>query len=133
MPKKTPNGSAGSSKVDWKALKTARGSASRVPSLVKALVEGKTLQDRAAAYYTLSQGLYADGVVGPSAAPTVTLLCEVLANRQEGAHRAAWLMGEALTAGHERVLSDTDASIGGAIADVRKAVSAGQDVLLAAL
>ncbi|HEY3818799.1 MAG TPA: hypothetical protein VGL81_16625 [Polyangiaceae bacterium] len=132
MPKKGP-APAGGSNVEWKTLKTAKGPATRVPALVKALVDGKTPQDRQVAYFTLNQGLHADGAVSPSAAPTVPLLAEVLASHKAGAHRAAWLMGEALTAGHERVLVNPDAPVGGSVDEVRKAVEDCKAVLLAAL
>ena len=97
---------AASSSLDWKTLKTAKGTATRVPALVQALVGGRTPNDRYQAHFTLNEGLRGDGVVSTSAAATVPLLCQVLASQKPDAHRAAWLVAEALTAGHERVFAD---------------------------
>jgi hypothetical protein len=108
--------------LDWSALRTSVGSAKRVPALVRALVGDKGDADRRAAYVALRDGLRGCGVVSTSAAPTVPLLCDVLASGKEGAHRAGWLIAEALTAGHERVLANAHATIGGASAAVRAAV-----------
>jgi hypothetical protein len=122
-----------SKEVDWKALKTAKGPASRVPALVKVLVDGKTPQDRSTAYWTLQQGLHVNGVLTSSVPPTVALLLDVFATRKEGAHRAAWLIGEALAAGHDRLLADAEASVGGPADEAQAAVEAHKDVLLSAL
>ena len=132
MPKKSSTGNTPSSTIDWKALKTAKGSASRVPALVKALVGG-TPQDRSTAFWTLRPGLHVNGVLASSVPPTVALLLDVFATRKEGAHRAAWLIGEALAAGHDRLLADAKASAGGPADEARAAVEARKDVLLSAL
>jgi hypothetical protein len=119
--------------VDWSSLSTSNGPAKRVPALVHALVASKTDEERNEAYVALRDGLRGRGVVSTSAAPTVPLLCDVLASGKEGAHRAGWLIAEALTASHERVLANTHAKIRGAIAAVRAAVRDHGAPLLAAL
>ncbi len=120
-------------KTDWKALKSAQGPATRVPALARALVEGKTADDRKAAYLALRAGLRGEGVVYPAAAPTVALLCDALAGKKPGAHWAGFLIGEALTAGHRRVLADAAAKLTGDVAAVRAVVRARRQVLLSAL
>src|SRR5689334_7774534 len=108
--------------LDWSALSTSIGSAKRVPALVRALVSDKGDEDRRVAYVALRDGLRGGGIVSTSAAPTVPLLFEILASRKDGAHRAGWLIAEALTTGHERVLANARGKIGGAVAGVRVVV-----------
>jgi hypothetical protein len=57
----------------------------------------------------------------------------VLASGKEGAHKAGWLIAEALTAGHQRVFADAAAEVTGAVAAVRAAVAKQKGVLLAAV
>ncbi|HEY3818800.1 MAG TPA: hypothetical protein VGL81_16630 [Polyangiaceae bacterium] len=45
MPKPSSGGTS-TTKNDWKTMKGVRGSASRVPALIKSLIEGKTEADR---------------------------------------------------------------------------------------
>ncbi|HEX7600527.1 MAG TPA: hypothetical protein VF316_02935 [Polyangiaceae bacterium] len=129
---KKPATKSSSASVDWKSIKTAAGSGSRIPALVKSIAAANSDHDCFNAAFALRKTLVGEGSVAPSTAPTVTLLLDVVVNGKGGAF-AAQLIGDALSGGHLHHLAHPDAAVVGPIDDVRAAALAGRDALLAAL
>ncbi len=117
--------------VDWKRLRTVRGVGTRVPSQIKALSGNP--EERQLAFGALVDSLAVDGTVSDAAPPAIPLLCNALANGKDGGYLAAWLIGEAVTAGHMRLLLDPQAPVAGPVAAARDAASSCKDALLSVL